>query len=172
MSTNDEDHDEEGLLRRYDVIVCGTGLVQSIVASALARAGKSVLHCDEKPYYGELDAVLTLPYVLEGHVWGQNAESATSENVDDACRINLESPSIRLHSTSKLSSENFQVGTEVLTPYGAGTIHAMSGPGSLQVRLKAWELADGSSPTLYVPVPDPMTESLEEHLSESYKMFF
>ena len=28
----------------YDVIVCGTGLVQSILASALSRAGLSVLH--------------------------------------------------------------------------------------------------------------------------------
>ena len=57
--------DEEGLLLEYDVIVCGTGLVQSIVASALARAGKSVLHCDGASQYGELDAVWSLPYLKE-----------------------------------------------------------------------------------------------------------
>eukprot|EP00536_Pseudo-nitzschia_multiseries_P000310 jgi/Psemu1/249356/estExt_Genewise1Plus.C_40140 len=57
--------DEEGLRLEYDVVICGTGLVQSILASALARAGKSVLHCDGADYYGELDAVWTLPMVEE-----------------------------------------------------------------------------------------------------------
>jgi RAB protein geranylgeranyltransferase component A len=61
--------DEEGLLSKYDVVICGTGLIQSILASALTRAGKSVLHCDAEGYYGELDAVLTLPYINHGEVW-------------------------------------------------------------------------------------------------------
>lgn len=56
-SVMEEEKDEEGLLLKYDVVICGTGLVQSIVASALARAGKKVLHCDGDDMYGELDAV-------------------------------------------------------------------------------------------------------------------
>jgi RAB protein geranylgeranyltransferase component A len=63
---NNADVDDEGLFRRYDVAICGTGLVQSAVAAACARAGKSVLHLDGSDHYGELDAVWTLPYLL-GH---------------------------------------------------------------------------------------------------------
>ncbi|EFA85547.1 Rab escort protein [Heterostelium album PN500] len=36
----------------YDVIVVGTGFVESLVAGALARVGKSVLHLDQNCYYG------------------------------------------------------------------------------------------------------------------------
>ena len=72
-TTMNNDNDDEGLLTRYDVVICGTGLVQSILASALARAGKSVLHCDAQGYYGELDAVLTLPYIQHGQLWEDHA---------------------------------------------------------------------------------------------------
>ncbi|KJE89040.1 hypothetical protein CAOG_08429 [Capsaspora owczarzaki ATCC 30864] len=40
------------LERPFDVIVLGTGLVESIVAAAAARAGKRVLHLDPNNYYG------------------------------------------------------------------------------------------------------------------------
>ncbi|KAJ1913912.1 hypothetical protein IWQ60_009021 [Tieghemiomyces parasiticus] len=36
----------------YDCIVLGTGLTESILAGALARADKTVLHIDANPYYG------------------------------------------------------------------------------------------------------------------------
>ncbi|KAG0292904.1 hypothetical protein BGZ97_005480 [Linnemannia gamsii] len=36
----------------FDAILLGTGFTQTIVAAALARAGKSVLHLDENDYYG------------------------------------------------------------------------------------------------------------------------
>ena len=58
--------DEEGLSKSgYDVIICGTGLTQSILASALARAGQSVLQCDGNDYYGEMDAVLSLDHIVD-----------------------------------------------------------------------------------------------------------
>lgn len=56
-------NDEEGLRKHYDVILCGTGLVQSLLAAALARAGLTVLHVDATDYYGEFDAVWTFPYL-------------------------------------------------------------------------------------------------------------
>uniref|UniRef100_A0A0A9XFE1 Rab proteins geranylgeranyltransferase component A n=1 Tax=Lygus hesperus TaxID=30085 RepID=A0A0A9XFE1_LYGHE len=37
----------------YDVVVVGTGLVESIVAAAAARIGKQVLHIDKNKYYGQ-----------------------------------------------------------------------------------------------------------------------
>ena len=36
----------------FDVIVVGTGLVESIVAAAVARIGKSVVHLDPNDFYG------------------------------------------------------------------------------------------------------------------------
>ena len=43
---------DDGLQERYDLILLGTGLVESIVACAAARIGKSVLHLDKCNYYG------------------------------------------------------------------------------------------------------------------------
>ena len=62
----EEPRDEEGLLQKYDVIICGTGLVQSILASALARAGKSVLHCDGNDYYWRIRCSLERFGLLDG----------------------------------------------------------------------------------------------------------
>ena len=42
----------DSLQDEFDVIVLGTGLPESIVAAACARAGKSVLHVDPNDYYG------------------------------------------------------------------------------------------------------------------------
>jgi RAB protein geranylgeranyltransferase component A len=78
----DPDLDEEGLSKTgYDVVLCGTGLVQSILASALARAGKSVLHCDGNDHYGEMDAVLSLDHLAE---WAQKHTITETETDADA----------------------------------------------------------------------------------------
>ena len=44
----------------YDVIVVGTGLVESILAAALARAGKRILYVDNAKWYGAEHATLSL----------------------------------------------------------------------------------------------------------------
>ena len=36
----------------FDLIVCGTGLVESLMSAAASRSGKSVLHIDPNPHYG------------------------------------------------------------------------------------------------------------------------
>ena len=74
--------DDEGLKRHYDVIVCGTSLVASILAAALARAGQSVLQCDGNEYYGELDAVWTLPYVVSQQQNQQSQRDGSPKNSD------------------------------------------------------------------------------------------
>jgi hypothetical protein len=43
---------DDPLARPFDVVVLGTGLVESIVAAAAARAGKRVLHMDAAQFYG------------------------------------------------------------------------------------------------------------------------
>ncbi len=56
--------------RDYDVVLCGTDLVQSILSSALSRAGKRVLHVDGSEWYGGLDAVLHSGSTLEAFAEG------------------------------------------------------------------------------------------------------
>ncbi|KAM0326182.1 hypothetical protein ACHAQA_006779 [Verticillium albo-atrum] len=44
----------------WDAIICGTGLQQSLLALALSRSGKQILHLDPNEYYGGNEAALTL----------------------------------------------------------------------------------------------------------------
>lgn len=44
----------------YDVVVCGTGLTESILSGLLSQEGKRVLHVDRNPFYGGEGASLNL----------------------------------------------------------------------------------------------------------------
>ncbi|KAF0897882.1 hypothetical protein E2562_001601 [Oryza meyeriana var. granulata] len=45
----------------FDVVLCGTGLPESVLAAACSAAGKTVLHVDPNPFYGSLFSSLPLP---------------------------------------------------------------------------------------------------------------
>ena len=51
---------QQELPSAFDCVVVGTGLTESLIAAAVARAGKSVLHLDANSYYGARDATLNL----------------------------------------------------------------------------------------------------------------
>ncbi|KMU91784.1 hypothetical protein CIHG_09657 [Coccidioides immitis H538.4] len=44
----------------WDVLISGTGLPQSLLALALSRSGKKVLHIDKNDYYGGSEAAFSL----------------------------------------------------------------------------------------------------------------
>lgn len=44
----------------YDVIILGTGIVESLLSCALSRGGKKVLHIDQNQFYGGHFANLNL----------------------------------------------------------------------------------------------------------------
>ncbi|KKA18740.1 Rab geranylgeranyl transferase escort protein, partial [Rasamsonia emersonii CBS 393.64] len=44
----------------WDIVISGTGLAQSLLALALSRSGKKVLHVDKNPYYGGPEAGFSL----------------------------------------------------------------------------------------------------------------
>ncbi|KAK3336662.1 GDP dissociation inhibitor-domain-containing protein [Cercophora scortea] len=44
----------------WDVVICGTGLPQSLLALSLSRSGKNILHIDSNDYYGSADAAFSL----------------------------------------------------------------------------------------------------------------
>lgn len=45
----------------FDVVICGTGLPESVLAAACAATGKTVLHVDPNPFYGSLYSSVPLP---------------------------------------------------------------------------------------------------------------
>lgn len=49
----------------WDAIIAGTGLAQSLLALALSRSGKKVLHLDRNPYYGGSEAAFSLDEAQE-----------------------------------------------------------------------------------------------------------
>ncbi|KAK6511987.1 Rab proteins geranylgeranyltransferase component A [Arthrobotrys musiformis] len=55
----------------WDTVITGTGLRESLLAAALARAGKKVLHLDRNPFYGDEYAALSLD---ELEAWAQDAK--------------------------------------------------------------------------------------------------
>ncbi|KAF3905161.1 hypothetical protein AA313_de0201630 [Arthrobotrys entomopaga] len=63
----------------WDAVIVGTGLRESLLAAALARAGKRVLHLDKNPYYGDEYAAFS---GNEFETWVKNAEAAGFQVVD------------------------------------------------------------------------------------------
>ncbi|KAI9304014.1 GDP dissociation inhibitor-domain-containing protein [Cunninghamella echinulata] len=53
----------------FDIIVVGTGLIESIVAGSLARSGKKVLHLDSNKQYGSNWSAFNIKHLIE---WEQD----------------------------------------------------------------------------------------------------
>lgn len=157
--------DEEGLRKDgYDVVLCGTGLTQSILAAALARAGKQVLHCDSNDFYGDMDAVLSLGSLIDwASTISANGESSDIDKQDQPISDNgdiplqaAESSSVRIDSIlnpSERGVHELKEGMTVMTPYGQGRLlmdAVKNGAKSSAVELKDWIMADGKSPIAYI----------------------
>jgi RAB protein geranylgeranyltransferase component A len=52
--------EDDPFLVEYDLLVCGTSLIASIVAASAAKSGKKVVHLDANSFYGSRDAALPL----------------------------------------------------------------------------------------------------------------
>ncbi|EHL01049.1 putative Rab proteins geranylgeranyltransferase component A [Glarea lozoyensis 74030] len=95
---------------RWDVVISGTGLRHSLLALALSRSNKKILHVDENDYYGGPEAAFSLQEVDEwveelgkvGNWWIYNAEEAVlkrlpngredifqDKNIDNRAKRNL-----------------------------------------------------------------------------------
>ncbi|CAF9942085.1 MAG: Rab proteins geranylgeranyltransferase component A [Alectoria fallacina] len=80
----------------WDVVLSGTGLPQSLLALALSRSGKKVLHIDKNDYYGGAEAALSLQEVES---WADTAGEgspfryATLRNMAEEIKPELEEKS-------------------------------------------------------------------------------
>lgn len=58
-----EDPVPEVTPEKVDVLISGTGMVESVLAAALAWQGSNVLHIDKNNYYGDASATLTVDQI-------------------------------------------------------------------------------------------------------------
>ena len=87
----------QNFLEYFDVIILGTGITESILAGALCRVGRSVLHLDENGHYGAEFATLTLREAIE---WGKcqranpvsGTPSAAGGNAETKARAEAQRP--------------------------------------------------------------------------------
>ncbi|KAG0664203.1 Rab proteins geranylgeranyltransferase component A [Rhodotorula mucilaginosa] len=68
----------------FNVLVAGTGLQESILAAALAKAGYSVLQLDSAPYYGTEHASLSLSELHDWALEERRRASTSSELLPDS----------------------------------------------------------------------------------------
>ncbi|RDW80121.1 hypothetical protein BP6252_04759 [Coleophoma cylindrospora] len=65
----------------WDVVISGTGLQQSLLALALSRTDKKILHVDQNDYYGDAEAAFSLQEVDQ---WVEKINSATLRSFQNA----------------------------------------------------------------------------------------
>ncbi|KAJ4254314.1 Rab proteins geranylgeranyltransferase component A [Fusarium torreyae] len=68
----------------WDVVISGTGLQQSLLALALSRSGKNILHVDPNDFYGGSEAAFSLQ---EADEWVEKNRSADSSRVFSAAEV-------------------------------------------------------------------------------------
>ncbi|KAL0582771.1 hypothetical protein ABG067_007257 [Albugo candida] len=93
----------------YDVIILGTGIVESILAGAFARIGKTVLHCDPNDYYGSNYATLNM------NQFSHWLDSSDLENMNTAPNYQILAPRLHVQKISKGTSFTSAKAKESLT---------------------------------------------------------
>ncbi|XP_061596449.1 rab proteins geranylgeranyltransferase component A 1 [Cololabis saira] len=98
----------EDLPSEFDVVILGTGLVESVVAAACSRVGQKVLHVDRRSYYAASWASFTFNGLL---TWiQQQQEGSDPEEVKDWTSLLVEGEElIQLSHSEPASISNLQV---------------------------------------------------------------
>ncbi|CAI7669812.1 hypothetical protein PCG10_010537 [Penicillium crustosum] len=99
----------------WDVIIDGTGISQSLLALALSRSGKKVLHMDSNQYYGGSDAAFSLD---EAQEWAEKVNKDTSTSLfKDASIFKLDVSSLAEDTTISPKLASSRAYTLSLSPY-------------------------------------------------------
>ncbi|KAM6907158.1 rab proteins geranylgeranyltransferase component A 1 [Xenentodon cancila] len=98
----------EDLPSEFDIVILGTGLVESVVAAACSRVGQKVLHLDRRSYYAAGWASFTFNGLL---TWiQQQQEESEPEEVQDWTSLLVEGEElIQLSHSEPASISNLQV---------------------------------------------------------------
>ncbi|KAF4454802.1 hypothetical protein F53441_2744 [Fusarium austroafricanum] len=68
----------------WDVVISGTGLQQSLLALALSRSGKNILHVDPNDFYGGSEAAFSLQ---EADEWAEKNRSTDTSRLFSAAEV-------------------------------------------------------------------------------------
>ncbi|KAF5670629.1 geranylgeranyl transferase [Fusarium heterosporum] len=99
----------------WDVVISGTGLQQSLLALALSRSGKNILHVDPNNFYGGSEAAFSLQEVDE---WAEKNRSADASRLFSSAEVKRDADALSstrsyslalapqlIHSRSKLVTQ-------------------------------------------------------------------
>ena len=92
----------------FDVIVVGTGMVESILAAAAARQGHSVLHLDTAKYYGADWAAFTLDGLQQWIAETKEEKEDSQAETDAGAEVALEEGEVLVKLEKKPTVENIQ----------------------------------------------------------------
>ncbi|KAI1300100.1 hypothetical protein EDD11_006319 [Mortierella claussenii] len=139
----------------FDAIILGTGFTQTIVAAALARVGKTVLHLDENDYYGGESGAFGFRDLL---TWADkvaplSVDSGVNENNKDA----IEFSKLVSRAYDHVEIQLYSDGKGNDTPIDLAAVLASHADASLDDRAKAVEAHIVSS----FPVKDHSKEIKE-----------
>ncbi|KAF3052239.1 Rab proteins geranylgeranyltransferase component A [Didymella keratinophila] len=84
----------------WDVLIIGTGLQQSLLALALSRSDKKILHIDENEYYGGAEAAFSLQ---EAEEWEKRVNDGQAPAAFDKVAITKSEPADAEDAKGKLS---------------------------------------------------------------------
>ncbi|KAH6956981.1 GDP dissociation inhibitor [Fusarium avenaceum] len=68
----------------WDVVISGTGLQQSLLALALSRSGKNILHVDPNDFYGGSEAAFSLQ---EADEWAEKNQAADASRLFSSAEV-------------------------------------------------------------------------------------
>ncbi|KAF3942391.1 hypothetical protein ABW19_dt0207641 [Dactylella cylindrospora] len=132
----------------WDVVITGTGLRESLLAAALARAGKKVLHIDKNPYYGDEYAALSLE---ELETWAKNAEPDRLQAVEFKIHESTGGPKL---AKSRAYTVNLSPGLLFTTSPILSLLVKSGLHESLEfVKVGSWFVYDGADGNGLIPVP-------------------
>ncbi|KAK8812465.1 hypothetical protein WA158_007699 [Blastocystis sp. Blastoise] len=73
---------DKELCQEFDYVILGTNFENSVLAAALSRVGKSVLHIDREPMYGDMHATLTFKDLQNKIHHDSNVIKENNESID------------------------------------------------------------------------------------------
>ncbi|XP_051177343.1 rab escort protein 1 [Lolium perenne] len=158
----------------FDVVVCGTGLPESILAAACAAAGKTVLHVDPNPFYGSHFSSSVPPHALPSFLLSSASPPSTTSS--DAGVVPLQSRSSLYSDIETLgtvpSEGSFAVdlvGPRLLYCAGEAVDLLHRSGGSHHVEFKSVDLLYWDHGDLF-PVPASREDIFNTKLSEDAKV--
>ncbi|CAG8749708.1 13327_t:CDS:10 [Gigaspora margarita] len=88
----------------YDVIILGTGFIESILAGALARIGKSVLHLDANNFYGGNWSSLNFKELLE---WTRSIQGVDESSANENSQERIEGKKALMTNFTKIRQQAY-----------------------------------------------------------------